>query len=92
MVAQHGYGPSRETRLRYGALEHCLGELGRLAGDLGASVHMPMIGTGQARGDWGAIKELIFRGVCDRGIAVTVYLQPGAPLPEEAEGQLTLSF
>ena len=92
MVAQHGYGPSPRTRLRYGALERCVSELGTIAGDLGASVHMPLIGTGHAGGDWGTVKELIYAELSARGIDVTVYVIPGAPLPEEAETQLALGI
>ncbi len=92
MVAQHGYGPTPQMRLRYGALEHGLSELGRIAADLGASVHMPLIGTGYAGGDWGTVKELIYAEICGRGIEVTVYVVPGAPLPEEAESQLALGI
>ena len=92
MVAQHGYGPSPRTRLRYGALERCLSELGTIAGDLGAGVHMPLIGTGHAGGDWGTVKELIYAELSARGIDVTVYVIPGAPLPEEAETQLALGI
>jgi Zn-dependent peptidase ImmA (M78 family)/O-acetyl-ADP-ribose deacetylase (regulator of RNase III) len=92
MVAQHGYGPAPRMRLRYGALERCLVELGARAAELGAAVHMPLIGTGQAGGDWGTIEELIYTSVCRQGVAVTVYVPPGAALPDEHESQLSLSF
>jgi O-acetyl-ADP-ribose deacetylase (regulator of RNase III) len=90
MVAQQGYGPGPETRLRYGALEECLRELGEIAAEMSATVHMPLIGTGQAGGDWATIKELIYAHVSDRGPEVTVYLLPGAPLPEHHERQMAL--
>ncbi|MBZ5516108.1 MAG: ImmA/IrrE family metallo-endopeptidase [Acidobacteriia bacterium] len=46
MVAQHGVGPSRTPRIRYGALARCLEQLADHAKSVGASVHMPRIGTG----------------------------------------------
>lgn len=76
MVCQEGYGPSSTPRLRYAALQTCLVRLADAASELGASVHMPRIGTGHAGGSWEVIEELIEQEVCDRGIAVTVYDLP----------------
>lgn len=76
MAAQHGFGPSDYPRIRYTALASCLRELADLASAAGASVHMPRIGTGQARGDWNVIRELILDVVVQRGINVTVYSPP----------------
>src|SRR5690606_21211007 len=53
MVAQSGYGPtSRGPRVKYGALKECLEHVASRAGALGASVHMPRIGVGNAGGSW----------------------------------------
>jgi Zn-dependent peptidase ImmA (M78 family)/O-acetyl-ADP-ribose deacetylase (regulator of RNase III) len=73
MIAQEGYGPSTEPRIRYGPLQACLGQLATLAQEHRASVHMPRIGAGQAGGDWAIIEELIRQELCERGVAVTVY-------------------
>lgn len=86
MVAQSGYGPSVEMRLRYPALEQCLSLVAERAKRVSASVHMPQIGTGQGGGRWPVIRELIDRTLARQGIPVTVYSQPGSPPPEEVAG------
>jgi O-acetyl-ADP-ribose deacetylase (regulator of RNase III) len=78
MIAQHGYGPSRTPRIRYGALEASLRKLADEARRRHASVHMPRIGTGHAGGSWGIIRELVEDIVCSKGIPVTVYDLPGS--------------
>ncbi len=77
MVAQRGYGPSDRPRIRYDALVHSLGQLREIAASQGASVHMPRIGTGQAGGNWGLIRDLIDEHLVRRGIPVFIYLLPG---------------
>lgn len=81
MIAQRGYGPSPATRLRYEALRRCLEQLRHAAIELNASVHMPLIGTGQAGGSWGLVENLITEELCAPGVAVTVYQLPGAEAP-----------
>lgn len=76
MVAQRGFGPSDQPRIRYSALSDCLRELADCACEQNASVHMPRIGTGQAGGDWGVVRELILDIIVQRGINVTVYSPP----------------
>ena len=61
MIAQAGFGPSDEPRIRYPALALCLRHLDRFASDRGASVHMPRIGCGLAGGDWGRVAALVTR-------------------------------
>jgi O-acetyl-ADP-ribose deacetylase (regulator of RNase III) len=91
MVAQRGYARSApKIPLRYGALDQCLVALGRQARDHEASVHMPMIGAGQAGGDWGVIRELIGARLLGEATSVLIYLLPGAPLPDGDEEQLAL--
>jgi O-acetyl-ADP-ribose deacetylase (regulator of RNase III) len=76
MVAQAGYGPSEDMRLRYEALETCLHAVAAEARRTGASVHMPRIGTGQGGGRWPVIREILDRTMCRHGIPVTVYTLP----------------
>jgi O-acetyl-ADP-ribose deacetylase (regulator of RNase III) len=78
LVAQHGIGPSRTPRVRYGALEACLQKLAVQAVSTGASVHMPRIGTGEAGGSWDIISEIVQENLCRNGIDVTVYDLPSA--------------
>ena len=77
IVAQAGYGPSPRPRIRYGALERGLSELGLRAVEIGASVHMPRIGCGEAGGNWNIVGELVEMNLAARGIPVTVYDHPG---------------
>lgn len=76
MVAQHGFGPSASQRLRYAALAQCLSKVRKLAKDLGASVHMPRVGTGHGGASWDIVKELIAEELVEKGIAATVYRKP----------------
>jgi Zn-dependent peptidase ImmA (M78 family)/O-acetyl-ADP-ribose deacetylase (regulator of RNase III) len=91
MVAQAGYGESREPRLRLGALRRALETLASQADD--AAVHMPLIGTGQGGMSWALVRDLVLEELCDSGIEVVVYVLPGAPMPDEEieDRQLTLS-
>lgn len=77
MVAQRGIGASSTQRLRYAALAKCLTEVRRAAENLGASVHMPRVGTGHGGASWDIVKELIAEELVDKGIATTVYRWPG---------------
>jgi O-acetyl-ADP-ribose deacetylase (regulator of RNase III) len=76
-VAQRGFGSSIEPRIRYHALSDCLADIQRQASKLGASVHVPRIGAGQAGGSWQVIAELLDRHLCRPGVPVTVYTLPG---------------
>ncbi len=91
MVAQYGYGPSDEMRLRYEALEACLRTVAEHAARLDASVHLPRIGTGQAGGRWSVVRELIDRTLCRHHVPVTVYTLPGQRPDDNGEG-ITLRF
>jgi O-acetyl-ADP-ribose deacetylase (regulator of RNase III) len=93
VVALHGYGPSPTPRLRYRALETGLDEVAGFALTLGATVHAPRIGAGQAGGSWAVVSGLIREALCDRGIGVSIYDLPGASVPESAtEPQLALDL
>lgn len=76
MVAQRGIGPSSGTRLSYAALARTLTKVREKATQVGASVHMPRIGTGHGGADWILVKELITQELVDRGVPVTVYKLP----------------
>jgi IrrE N-terminal-like domain len=90
LIAQRGWGPSSKARLRYIALKACLTKLASLARDQGMSVHIPMIGTGQAGGRWDIIKELIDEALVTIGLKVTVYSLPGAQPNRELQPSLPL--
>ena len=90
MVAQSGYGPSPRPRIRYSALRHALGSVREVALELGATIHVPRIGAGEAGGDWTIVEELL-RDECVRhGVAVTVYDLPNAPIPIAEQASLSL--
>lgn len=76
MVAQRGIGASGSQRLRYAALAQCLSEVRAEALKLGASVHMPRVGTGHGGASWDIVKELIAKELVDKGVATTVYRRP----------------
>lgn len=76
IVAQHGYGPSKQPRIRYEALETGLAEVGAHALRVGATVHMPRIGCGEAGGTWGVVEELISEHLLHQHVRVTVYDLP----------------
>lgn len=91
MVAQSGYGPSRHPRIRYAALRKALGTVTQTALDADSTLHMPRIGTGEAGGAWPIVEELI-RDECNvRGVSVTVYDLPGAPIPTSEQPSLPLA-
>lgn len=74
MIGQHGIkAGSSGPPIRYDAVELCLNALAKQVLVLGASVHMPRIGCGLAGGTWDRIEPIIFRTLCDRDFAVTVY-------------------
>lgn len=89
LVAQAGYGPSPtgQPRLRLHALRQALETLADYAADRGASVHMPLIGTGQGGMPWPTVRDLILEELAGRHLSVTVYVLPDAPMPEETSEQ-----
>ena len=76
MISQHGYGPSKRPRVRYGALESCLLKLASIAERTSSTIHMPRIGTGEAGGSWDIVEDLLKRILLSRGIQVTIYSLP----------------
>lgn len=74
MIAQHGTVSKLNPQpLSYEALEYSLVRLANEAKDMHASVHMPRIGCGLARGDWNVVESIINRTLTLRDINVTVY-------------------
>ena len=72
MIAQQGIARKRgQVPIRYQALEQCLSKVNTMAEEHQASVHMPRIGAGLARGDWRTIEELINKTFTD--IRAVVY-------------------
>ncbi len=74
MIGQHGMGSgSQGPPIRYEAVGECLQKLAVAAKELGASVHMPRIGTGLAGGKWELIEPLIQEKLIAEGVKVYVY-------------------
>jgi O-acetyl-ADP-ribose deacetylase (regulator of RNase III) len=73
MVAQSGFGPSKEPRLAYHALANALESIAGVASRLEASVHLPRIGAGQAGGRWDLIEQELDRTLVQAGVDVTIY-------------------
>jgi O-acetyl-ADP-ribose deacetylase (regulator of RNase III) len=74
MVAQNGIvGTKNPKPIDYDALQKCLSKAGDEVSKFAASIHIPRIGAGLAKGDWTTIEELIDQELLKRGINVTVY-------------------
>ena len=76
IIAQEGFGPSMFSRLRYSALQSGLRLVAAAASEIGASIHMPRIGTGAAGGDWRVIEEIIEDEMVRSNLTVTIYDVP----------------
>jgi len=86
MIAQKGLFPKAgEIPLKYDSLNKCLIELSKNARFLNASVHMPKIGVGQAKGDWNIIKGMIQDELISKGVSVTVYILPGSEVAKPSK-------
>ena len=92
VVAQKGYGESASPRIRYTALRRGLETVAEAAAQKGATVHMPRIGTGQGGGSWSVIEDIVQTAFGERGVSVTVYDLPGAPLPPRLPLQKELAL
>jgi O-acetyl-ADP-ribose deacetylase (regulator of RNase III) len=74
MVGQHGMrAGSGGPPIRYDAVRSCLSTVGDAALSLGATVHMPRIGTGLAGGRWDRIEPIIDATLGARDIVTYVY-------------------
>ena len=77
LLVQHGIRSNNGAPpIQYGALESALERLASHADQLGASVHMPRIGTGLAGGSWQAVEPLVQERLVQRGVGVFVYRLP----------------
>jgi Zn-dependent peptidase ImmA (M78 family)/O-acetyl-ADP-ribose deacetylase (regulator of RNase III) len=88
LVAQHGYGPSQKPRIRYLALDQALAKVAAFARENSASIHLPRIGSGQAGGDWGIVREIIAQRLTAARLAVTIYDLPNAEIPRAKQPNL----
>jgi O-acetyl-ADP-ribose deacetylase (regulator of RNase III) len=93
LVAQSGYGDSTSPRLRLSALRTCLLALRASCDSLDASVHVPLLGTGQGGMSWPPIRDLLLDEIADHGHPVVVYVLPEAQMPQDAPAarQMTLA-
>lgn len=92
MIAQSGinYKAGATIPLRYDILRGSLIEMADKALELNASIHMPLIGAGQAGGDWGVIEGMIKEEVINRGVDVKVYVLHHNQIPKKQKVELTL--
>lgn len=91
MLAQKGlFEKNGEIPLKYSSLRECLIDLQIQAENIGASIHMPMIGAGQAKGDWKIIKGIIHDELVSKGIPVFIYMLPGKVPNIKSKLSLTL--
>lgn len=93
MIVQKGlFAKGSEILLKYDNLRSCLMELSVLAKQMNATVHMPKIGAGQAKGDWRIIEGIIYDELASNGIDVHVYVLPGEQLRKRAKTTKNLSL
>lgn len=77
LVAQSGFGPSNQPRLKYDALAASLSQVSAfLKKESIKYVQMPRIGSGQAGGNWKVIEGMVFETMVVNGIDVKVYEKP----------------
>jgi O-acetyl-ADP-ribose deacetylase (regulator of RNase III) len=86
MLAQEGIKAKfGNVPLKYSSLQNCLKNLYDEAIEMNASVHLPAIGAGQAKGDWNIIKGMIHDELVKKGIDVTIYMRQGTNMkPNES--------
>lgn len=75
MIAQRGVHRAnrQDIPLRYDALATCLAQVAERATALGASIHMPRIGTGLAGGTWEEVEAVLRRSMDLETVDVRVY-------------------
>ncbi|WP_261510507.1 macro domain-containing protein [Chryseobacterium paludis] len=75
MIGQHKINTNSQgiPPIRYKAVEECLEKLNDAALRLNASIHMPRIGCGLARGKWEEIEPIINRTLLKNNVKVCVY-------------------
>lgn len=91
MLAQKGLFERNDgIPLKYSSLKQCLVDLRNEALKLKASIHMPLIGAGQARGNWEVIQGMIHDELASKGVSVNIYLLPGKEPGLNMKSSLTL--
>jgi hypothetical protein len=92
MLAQKGlFAKDGKIPLDYEALELCLIELREEALHLDAEVHMPLIGSGNAKGKWEIIEGLIYSQLINHNVKVNIYLW-GNKKPDDFNPRASLSL
>ncbi len=78
MLAQNGiFAKNGKIPLEYTSLQQCLVKLREFSLQYNADVYMPLIGSGQAKGNWDVIEGLIYAELINHDIRVNIYLLPG---------------
>lgn len=91
MLAQKGlFSKGDKIPLKYSHLRSCLIELANIANNLNATIHMPQIGSGQAKGDWNIILGMIHDELISKDIKVNIYILPGKPYNPKVRSNLTI--
>ena len=92
MLAQKGLFPTKNNPLplNYIALKECLNSLASKALELNATVHLPLIGAGQAKGSWEIIEGILYDELVLKGIHVTIYILPGSKVLNTRKSALTI--
>jgi len=92
-IAQAGLFPKDGIiPLKYDILKNCLKELAFEATKLSASIHIPQIGAGQAKGDWNIILGIIHDELANKGIPVNIYILPGTKVSSKVNKNKLLLF
>ncbi len=91
MIAQKGLYATEKNPipLRYRALRKCLIELAVLSKSLNASVHLPLIGAGQAGGSWEIIEGMMYNELILNNVPTTIYILPGSKFAVARRSSLT---
>ena len=77
LIGQHGMSlRDGLPPVRYEAIQAGLRVVAAKAKELGASVHMPRIGSGLAGGNWEEVERIVQQELVTAGVAATVYDLP----------------
>lgn len=91
MLAQKGlFTKEGKIPLQYTCLQECLSELREASFRLQADIYMPLIGAGQAKGDWKVIEGLIYSELVNQGVKVNIYMLPGKVQAFKPKSSLSL--
>ena len=92
MLAQNGlFVKNGKIPLDYNSLQTCLSELREHALVSGATVHMPLIGAGQAKGKWEIIEGMVYSELVNQNVKVQIYLF-GTKRPDDFQPSSSLSL